>query len=1020
MKHLLLCAAIVLAVCLDAEARFEQYRWALGNKGEPQTIELDHITTYRVQARAGEDLRIPKNLPLKAKKVIVAVLDTGFDFDHPAFKGRVVRKESECRALEKFLACVQEKDRKECEKTWMTGNNPEVDQDKNGYPMDCHGWSVLGSVNAAGILGRPDFADDQGHGTHVAGIVNSVAKNIEILPVQVLGKKPTEPLKPMSTDGVDITPPEKGKEKFKKNLGDLVARAMNYAINSGAEVVNFSMGWPATQDSEYLRSVIAEAQRRGIMVVAAAGNDSTRALLRPCAYPGVICVGSHGPDGSLSHFSNYGSGVDVAAPGTNILSTYPLGFRPVRFREAIGYEYLHGTSQASPQVAGVVAEMIAQGIPKDEIYPRLILGSRKLKEKLPLLEGAAHDLKEDTTLEKAILEPKFVLSGQVDFQAAMNVTLHPLILPADKEKKEITWNRTTPLLKVTFPFKNYTTAIALSDLQVEARYFNAHPNVVRPQIASVRWLNDNSVWHKNEVRDLEITLAITDTANIDQSRIISDLDIALEFKTKAFTYRIVKEAEITVPIAENSTIAGLQTLVIHNPPQQRVTWIAIDENIDGEAETDYMAVAEEDKKYFFHLMKNKNGQYDFQGTLKKNMGDDLELARIQILARLPGLAPSNQPLYAIGILIDRSEVEKTSSLELFVVDSQMKIQQQYSMTSEKVQLPTRIYWQRCSTGLCPTWFGLGYDPKRKRGLRDRWENPENREKPKSRLYYMTADGKLNALSEMDSYEIIDLLNPSSDQKVMGRLPLLLAKNQGSTQKQSYLYDFKLADVENEKLTETPASRNLQGVQKNLLDTRVDEVLGLDLNSNDFQGTFWFAQGPGRTQRLTVLNQFGPQVELLEQILPAARGTVDSALRVRAAYAGRDSVGAFSFSNSEVQYHDLRSGKIIAKSLERYTFFPDALFTAAQFPMTVADSQKPGSLIPALFTTEESGLNRGVKIKAALRDRNGELTEIASPAKLRYKTSVGCKPLATPVHTLDGVPAFDYFCGNKIIRAPLIY
>ena len=65
---------------------------------------------------------------------------------------------------------------------------------------------------------------------------------------------------------------------------------MNYAIASGAEVVNFSLGWPQGHDSKYLREVIGEAHRRGVFVVAAAGNDSTRALLRPCAYPGVICV----------------------------------------------------------------------------------------------------------------------------------------------------------------------------------------------------------------------------------------------------------------------------------------------------------------------------------------------------------------------------------------------------------------------------------------------------------------------------------------------------------------------------------------------------------------------------------------------------------------------------------------------------------------------------------------------------------------------------------------------------------
>ena len=98
MKKLILLTAIIVAICQSSEARFEKYQWALGNRGEPQTIELDHITTYKVQARAGEDLKVP-NLPLQSKKVIVAVLDTGFDFSHPAFNGRVVRKKSVIQAV---------------------------------------------------------------------------------------------------------------------------------------------------------------------------------------------------------------------------------------------------------------------------------------------------------------------------------------------------------------------------------------------------------------------------------------------------------------------------------------------------------------------------------------------------------------------------------------------------------------------------------------------------------------------------------------------------------------------------------------------------------------------------------------------------------------------------------------------------------------------------------------------------------------------------------------------------------
>ena len=73
-------------------------QWVLKNTGENKSLELDHITTYRVQGRAGEDLKIPASLKKSPKKVIVAILDTGIDHTHPDLKNVLVRKDSECKA----------------------------------------------------------------------------------------------------------------------------------------------------------------------------------------------------------------------------------------------------------------------------------------------------------------------------------------------------------------------------------------------------------------------------------------------------------------------------------------------------------------------------------------------------------------------------------------------------------------------------------------------------------------------------------------------------------------------------------------------------------------------------------------------------------------------------------------------------------------------------------------------------------------------------------------------------------
>ncbi|WP_045742006.1 S8 family peptidase [Actinoplanes rectilineatus] len=175
--------------------------------------------------------------------------------------------------------------------------------------------------------------DTQGHGTHVAGTiaaatgngvgVAAVAPDVRILPVRVLG-----------TDGTGY-------------MSD-TAEGIIWAADHGAQVINMSLG--ASAKVTAVTNAIAYARSKGVTVVAAAGNS--RAQGSPVNYPGadagVIGVAATDSTDTVASYSNAGDYVDVAAPGSGILSTYPTA-------KGNGYAYMNGTSMATPHVAAVAA-----------------------------------------------------------------------------------------------------------------------------------------------------------------------------------------------------------------------------------------------------------------------------------------------------------------------------------------------------------------------------------------------------------------------------------------------------------------------------------------------------------------------------------------------------------------------------------------------------------------------------------------------------------------------------------------
>ncbi len=1014
---------------------FSNLQWGLNNLGVSQNIDLDPTKTYRVPGIAGEDVQYPEVLSShgisEKRSIIVAVMDTGIDKNHPDLKSVLVRKESECKALEKFLKCAEDGDRKECEKKWMDLKNPEVDQDKNGYPMDCEGWSLLGGTNFAKIMGRPDFTDESGHGTHVSGIIAAIANNkvgvagitqkVKILPIQVVGVQPSEPIKPLS---VDLNPSEEVIAGKNRSLGDLVARGVIYALRSGAQVINFSMGWPQARDSEFMRQVIEEAQRQGVIIVAAAGNDSTRALLRPCAYPGVICVGAHGPDGGLAHFSNYGSGVDIAAPGVNILSTSTLEKRPVRFRSTAGYDYLSGTSQASPFVAGIVGEFLAKGISREEIFPRLVLGARPLKKSQALFEGFPNNVEKVLPAEAHPYQ-KYLLSGLMDVKNSLKVAPQALILPSSKETVEILWDRKSAVLKTKIPLKNFWKDIASSEVQIKASFVKPDTESVRPRVTAVKF-NGGAVWKSTESRDLEVEMVIDDNSDPSLSRLPSELDLHLDIAVAGQRRRVVISTEVLVTVSTNFTGADVMRLPLTGMPTGRTEFVPVDESWDSHpTKRDYLITSQQQKKWQIWLAtqdgNSMNSPYRLSAPAKITVEGEDDNLRTQILARI-ARGPQGQLQYVLGLFEDNSgEAEaKPSPMTFYFFDPQMKLLDSFVYKSDRAQIPYQVYWQNIDGTKMPCWIGAGKKPKPKRGLKDRWENPEDIEKEELRFYYLDGKKVLNALQAYEDYKIVDIVEPTQEQKANGRVPVLLAKNAGTEAKPSYIYEFAVAEVIQGKVENFKKMDFFGSLKKyrNLLDTRVDKVNSLDPSNEQFRGSFWFSEGQRRQQRISLFDQ--KNFEFIDQELAALNGLYDSALWVRAAFYGKNRKGAFVLTNSEIQYHDLVNEKATSRSMDRYTFFPDNFMTNAYFPLVLKDNRVGSSHIPALFTTEASELNRGVKMVVPFFASDGRVIELVSPARLRFKTNAGCRPVSTPVFLGEKAYAFDYYCGSEIIRIPLSY
>ena len=251
----------------------------------------------------------------KKSPLIIAIVDTGIDYTHQDLKDKIWINEDE-----------------------IPNNN--IDDDENGYIDDYYGINTLIRDKEGKATSNP--LDSHGHGTHVAGIIGASQNN----GLGVAGI--AERVKLMGIRTV----PGRGDEKDVD-----VIEAFIYAAKQGAKIINCSFGKNHNEGGKAVKEAIDFIGKQyGVLVVAASGNSRRNIDSQP-VYPAsfendnLLVVASSSKGNYLSYFSNYGlRNVDLAAPGSSILSTYP-GNR---------YTNLSGTSMASPVVAGIAAEVLSR------------------------------------------------------------------------------------------------------------------------------------------------------------------------------------------------------------------------------------------------------------------------------------------------------------------------------------------------------------------------------------------------------------------------------------------------------------------------------------------------------------------------------------------------------------------------------------------------------------------------------------------------------------------------------------
>lgn len=239
---------------------------------------------------------------------------------------------------------------------------------------------------------RKEAKDDNGHGTHVAGTI-AQATNNKYGVAGIAYEASIMPLKVLSDYGGGT-------------VAD-IAEAIKFAADKGANVINMSLGGGG--ESQLMKDAIAYAHKKGVVIIAAAGNEGSNGASYPARYPYVIGVSALGSDGEKASYSNFGAGVDISAPGGSDAGKILQETIDPENNDVGVFMGFQGTSMAAPHVAGVAALIEASGVKEpDQVLAVLQESARNIKEDGLNYFGAGQ-LDADAAVKRAVV-------GKITFQ----------------------------------------------------------------------------------------------------------------------------------------------------------------------------------------------------------------------------------------------------------------------------------------------------------------------------------------------------------------------------------------------------------------------------------------------------------------------------------------------------------------------------------------------------------------------------------------------------------------------------